>query len=483
MEDRRLNDSQKPRQINLSKAYARRRGGTVPPAPRAPQRPAPSQAAENTAQHRVVRPNPAAAEVQRAAAAQAPRSAQPQAQARRPAALQSEEEAIAAIARRRAAAQRAKAKTRKKSKAPRIALTVVVVLLVLVTGGYIAVQAYGRSIINTGDMGTLDDVSGIIETPPEYKGKQLNLLVLGIDYSTEDAVVRDPIGNTDMILYCQFDFEKNTLKMLQIPRDMYVGTVGGASGKLNGVFAAATDTDKRVAAVAKTISANLKLPISNYVTIDMDSLREIVDLFGGVEVEIPYDIIDRDEKTGQPISALYAGTRNLMGAEAEFFLRARKMLPRGDIDRLENQRKFYAALFKRLRTATPKDLMKLIPVGATYVNSDLSVNDLIGVAINVLQISDGNIMMCKLPTYGGAERYKGKYDVIVCAKNESAELLNQYFFSAEKAITAADITFEDYPTAGGLYEPNVMWMGEHVEPDASAPQTDGAAASTAQPAA
>ncbi len=512
-----MNDPHKPRQINLSKAKVQRtvrtgQASQIPSAPHAPQQRKAFDVTQDTAPMRVARPQPHAQQsgqrtaqphaqqsgqrtaqppqtsaasrpktaeeyyaAQRAAAAQGSRSAQNSAQGT---AAQSRTRTAASAASQRAAQARRKKKNRKKTWLIAISSTLLVLLCL-----YMGVQIFGKSVINTGDMGTLDKPT-IQQTPPEYRGKRLNLLVLGIDYTTEDGdstIVRDKIGNTDMILYCQFDFEQNTMKMLQIPRDIYVGKVGGSAGKINGVFRNAADPENRVAAVAEVVSQQLNLPVDNYVTIDMDSLREMVDLFGGIEVDIPYDIVDKD-KNGKTLSKLEKGPRMLMGAELEFFLRARHMLPRGDIDRLENQRLFYAALFKRLRTATVGDLMKLIPVCAKYVNSDLSVNDLIAVAINVLKINDSNIMMCRLPAYGGAELYNGAHSVIVCAKNESVTLLNQYFFDAEHQITAADLTIADYPTAGGLYDSAVQWMGPHEEPVADS-TAQPAAGSTVQPAA
>ena len=64
----------------------------------------------------------------------------------------------------------------------------------------------------------------LINTPKEYAGKEFNLLVVGIDRSTEtgqetDSQVDD--GMTDMILYLHFNNETGQVKMLQIPRNIF----------------------------------------------------------------------------------------------------------------------------------------------------------------------------------------------------------------------------------------------------------------------
>lgn len=344
-----------------------------------------------------------------------------------------------------AAAVRGKSK---KQKNKTLMITGIVFAIILAL--FLSVWAYYKSMVNKGSMGTLDNIEGFVETAPEFKGKQLNLLVLGIDYSTEDAVVRDPIGNTDMILYARFDFENKTLKMMQIPRDLCVGDVGGSAGKINGVFAHTNDTQNRVGALAAVIGQQYGLPVDNYLTIDMDSLREIVDIFGGLRVYVA-------EAMDYAGSAIPQGWSTLTGAECEFFLRNRKQYATGDIQRLANQRYFYSALFSRVRTATWQDIVKLMPLVQQYINTDLDITNLMGVAVNLLKIPSSNIMICQMPVSRG-EPYNGQ-DVQVLAKEETAELFNQYFNDTETPVTVASFSEFDWPSRGeGVSGANVQWM-------------------------
>ena len=87
-------------------------------------------------------------------------------------------------------------------------------------------------------------ISQLINTPKEFQGKELNILVTGVDRSSTDDLsagaandsnVND--GMTDMILYVHFNNETGELKMLQIPRDTMVTTDPSVSGnyRINGV--------------------------------------------------------------------------------------------------------------------------------------------------------------------------------------------------------------------------------------------------------
>ena len=363
-------------------------------------------------------------------------------------------------------------------------LLCIVLVLGLAFGG---IYWYVGSIFNTGEMGSLaPPESGADALVPDELSGTMNILVLGIDYSTEDAVKRDPIGQTDMILYVRVNGSDHTMTMLQIPRDTLVGEIGGSAGKINGIFANSTDKENRVNTLAQYITKVFGLPIDDYVTIDMDSLREIVDVFGGIEVYVPVTM----EYDG---SRLEQGWRVLMGAECEFFLRQRKdtsATPRGDIDRLANQQYFYSALFRRVRTATVGDIIKLTPVVQKYINTSLNFMELVQLGMSVLSIPSENIIIGRLPVARG-ELYNGQ-DVMVCAKAETAEFLNEYFRPADDPLAAQQIGTPDWGTRSEVIGAEVRRMGEvdavggsdaNAPADAQQAAQQANAASVQQPAA
>lgn len=62
-------------------------------------------------------------------------------------------------------------------------------------------------------------INEIINTPTEYKGDVVNVLVCGIDYEEGRAYTSDGSndGMTDMIMYVNFDVANHKINMLQIP--------------------------------------------------------------------------------------------------------------------------------------------------------------------------------------------------------------------------------------------------------------------------
>lgn len=345
------------------------------------------------------------------------------------------------------------------------ALCVLLALAVLAGGAYL----YVDSLISRSDLGSFDNAKPPESTsenpsivPPDFAGVR-NLLVLGLDYDNEGKIVRDKKHpNTDMILYVRLDGNAHTMTMLQIPRDTFVGEAGGGAGKINGILAKNVDIGdgNGLGALKTYIETNFGLPIDEYVTIDIEALRDMVDAFDGVKVYVPRDMRYYDEKTGELTGELLQGWRWLKGAECEYFLRYRQGLARADLDRLVMQRQFYAALFRRLKTASVGDIVKLLPVAQKYIKTDISTLDLMSIAIEVSGMDSANISMGRLPVYGSDQLYAGEYSVVVTAKEETAALLNEYFRPADDPITASDIGTAEWPTTGGAAGAEMSTMSD-----------------------
>ena len=150
--------------------------------------------------------------------------------------------------------------------------------------------------------------------------------------AANDSNVND--GMTDMILYVHFNNETGELKMLQIPRDTMVTTDTSVSGnyRINGVAKTqGSDNNNNMAALCELVTDPYKIHIDGYITIRLEMLTELVDLFGGVEINVPVDV--DYSAIGQGSSVIHAGYQTLDGAAMEFLLRARKVYPDGDIGR------------------------------------------------------------------------------------------------------------------------------------------------------
>ena len=307
----------------------------------------------------------------------------------------------------------------------------------------------------------------LINTPKEFQGKEMNFLMVGIDRSTQkegddlnDAGIDD--GNTDMILYVHFNNETGEMKMLQIPRDTMATTDRSVSGnyRINNIAKtqAADSNSMNMAALCTQISNMYQLPIDGYMTIRLEMLVQMVDSFGGIELYVPREM---DYKG----SHLDQGYQTLNGDACEFLLRARHVYADSDIGRLNMQRQFYAALFRRLKSiGNIWDVAKLTPAVLNYMETDLSASQLVSFAISMLKIDSSKIMICQMPVKM-AEKYNGE-SVVYPARQEDADILNQYFRENTGAVDASALQLCDDASVLGFdlsnytaTDPNIQWMG------------------------
>lgn len=435
-----MNDSHQHRKLNTSSAShgASRTGGAASSTGRKINRSGASSASSSGAARNVYRaPSPTAS---------------------RPAA-----HASGRTASRPAAASAAHASAPRRRKKKRGVLKTVLISLgcfvgVLAIGLFGLYQWVVHSISPEGGNPTINE---IINTPTEYKGDVVNVLVCGIDYEEGRAYSGDGSndGMTDMIMYVNFDVANHKINMLQIPRDTYPGEEykHGNTGKINAVAL----YNDGISSLMELIHEQYKLPVDYYVTIDMQSLKEIVDLFGGIEVYIPKDISYKG-------STLEQGYRNLDGEAAEFFVRNRNYA-QADIARLDMQRYFYQGLFARIRTANVWDLAKLAPVALKYVETNIPMDELISMGVSFLQVDSANIMMCKLPTYSAAQRYNDQSHLI-CDVAKTTDLLNEYFRTYGGPVYELDVP--TLATVGESTDPNVQYMGQ-LDTEAEAGQAAG----------
>jgi LCP family protein required for cell wall assembly len=188
--------------------------------------------------------------------------------------------------------------------------------------------------------------------------------------------------NTDTMILVHIPVDGTRAIAISFPRDSWVQLAGGyGKHRLNSAFAYAyNDTREQLANTApdeKTLDDQAKIAgrknlietvqnlIGNSVTIDryaevnLLSFFDVTNAIGGVEVCLNQATQDRDSGANFP-----AGQQTISGAQALAFVRQRKNLPNGDLDRIVRQQVFLGALASKVLSAdmltSPTKLRELL---------------------------------------------------------------------------------------------------------------------------
>ncbi|MEU6186693.1 LCP family protein [Nocardia sp. NPDC047038] len=152
--------------------------------------------------------------------------------------------------------------------------------------------------------------------------------------------------------------------LVSLPRDSYVSIPGQGKDKLNAAFAIGGP-----ALLVQTVEIATGLRIDHYAQIGFGGFASVVDTLGGIDVCVPKPIDD-------PLAGidLPAGCQRLNGPQALGFVRSRATAL-ADLDRMNNQRIFMAALLKKATSgATLANPFKLWPL-ATDTAKSLKVDN------------------------------------------------------------------------------------------------------------
>ncbi len=230
------------------------------------------------------------------------------------------------------------------------------------------------------------DLSKVIDRPETGDGT--NYLIVGSDSRegmTAEQKRKLHTGSaegkrTDSMMILHDGSNGPTLISLPRDSDVEIPTfVGSDSGKkyqgtgrhtkLNAAYA-----EDGPELLVRTVEYNTKLHIDHYVEIGFAGFANIVDAIGGVEMDLPKAIKDRDSGADFP-----AGKQTLNGQQALAYVRTRHAFAQQDLDRTKNQQKFLATLASQ--TATPATVLnpfKLYPtmsagLDTLIVDKDMSL--------------------------------------------------------------------------------------------------------------
>ncbi len=330
-------------------------------------------------------------------------------------------------------------KVKRKNPVATFIKTVFIIVVCFIALSFIGVYAYTKA--------TYTPEKGYTKPPKvtEVLGEMLksdnninvNILVCGVD---EDET------RTDVIFVVNFDSEAGTIKLLSIPRDTYtevlpaVKTKISEAGKsipsvvkLNAVHAYGGDK-VGMECLEMQIEDLLDIEIDNYILFNIEAFRTVVDIIGGVDMYVPYNMYYTDPEQGLYIN-LKEGQQHLDGDKAEQLVRNRQYVT-GDLGRIEVQHLFLEAFAKQvLDTDTlVSNAPELIKAAFEYLKTDMSIGDMLGYAKYINTLKSSEILTDTVPGY--AETINGASYYIVDMSSVD-QTVDEIFYSGGEYLTSS----------------------------------------------
>ncbi|MBW4436148.1 MAG: LCP family protein [Pleurocapsa minor GSE-CHR-MK-17-07R] len=245
--------------------------------------------------------------------------------------------------------------------------------------------------IAAGQQVTLDDGRSIV-LQPWNGGSRLTILVMGLDRRPEETGL---MYRTDTMMLVSLDRDTNSVGILSLPRDLWVDVPGYSElQRINSamVLGELERPNYGPTLAMQTVQYNLGMYVHGYVAVDFEAVTTLIDLLGGVEIDVPYNIADYeypDMNYGYDPLILQAGLQLMDGSTALKFARTRH--GDNDFERARRQQMLVYALRDRILDFNL--LPQLIVQSPTLLNSlsnnlytNLTLDQLIQVAVTVKDV-------------------------------------------------------------------------------------------------
>lgn len=204
----------------------------------------------------------------------------------------------------------------------------------------------------------------------------INVLLIGADSRQGTNS-----GNTDVMMLLSLNRKTKQLKLVSFLRDSYLYVEGEDNAyctKLNAAFSMGGPET-----LVKTIENNYKINIDNYVMVNFESFKAIVDAMGGIQVDVQQYEADYNYKKFK-IELPVGNGVTLNGEQALCFCRIRGCDSDGDVSRTRRQRQVIDSIVSRVKEASVSDLNKYIDILLPYVDTGYSEGQILSLGIKAI---------------------------------------------------------------------------------------------------
>lgn len=287
------------------------------------------------------------------------------------------------------------------AKAKRITLIVMSVILAVVLVVLVLATAYMESILNLinkkPDDSTMssDEYKEFLENQTEtidsnYTGESINpddvqwgenedkienaAHIINIVLVGQDRLPGQGRQRSDVMILCTLDTKSSELTMTSFMRDMYVPISGYKDNKMNATYAFGG-----MKLLSKCLEENFSVRVDGVVEVDFGGFVDLIDLVGGVEIELSNSEANYLVKWGHDATPGW----NVLYGEAALEHARNRTVGNGDFSRTERQREVIDAMIKKCKGMSLTQLNGLLTKALPMITTNLSNKEIMNYLVDV----------------------------------------------------------------------------------------------------
>lgn len=279
------------------------------------------------------------------------------------------------------------------------------IAVVLVAGSVTAFVAYQKLNGNIHHV----DVSSLLNEKDRPKrvvedAKAKNILVMGSDKRSGKNAINVEGQRSDTTILVHLAADRKSAVAVSIPRDTMVpipecqrddGTTVPAQtvAMFNSAFSEAGP-----ACTIATVEKLTDIRIDNYVVVDFNGFKDMVDALHGVRICLPHAVNDPQSHLDLP-----AGTHTVRGRQALAYVRTRHGLGNGsDLSRIDRQQAFIGSMVSKVKSKgillQPTTLYSFLSAATKSLTTDFNgLRDMVGLARDVRGLPRKDLTFLTIP--------------------------------------------------------------------------------------
>ncbi len=233
----------------------------------------------------------------------------------------------------------------------------------------------------------------------EELGEIYNILLIGSDTREQfDS------GRSDTMILISINRQQKRIVATSFLRDLYVKLPQRGYDKINAAYAWGG-----VEMLLDTLEYNFSLHIDKYISVDFLSFVKVVDILGGIDVDVQEDelfwcnqyIHASNLLLGEPEYSDYlekadGSFQHLSGKQALAYSRFR-YVGNGDFTRTERQRKVINIIFEKMKKISPKTLIELLDSILPMVTTNIPTGEFLEIIAILPEMSRYDIVSWSVP--------------------------------------------------------------------------------------